>query len=49
METVLAFIGCTFLLLGPRFMIGSINHDMVLLGDPFASLALTYFWIVLKR
>jgi hypothetical protein len=43
-ETVLAFVAFYFLLLGLRMMVGPIGPDGPLLGDFFASLALTFFW-----
>jgi hypothetical protein len=48
-EVILTFIACYFLLLGLRLMVGSVNDPLVLLGDFFASLALTFFWSTRKN
>jgi hypothetical protein len=48
-EAILAFIAFYFLLLGLRFMIGSMNDDLVLFGDLFASLALNLFLANAKK
>jgi accessory gene regulator protein AgrB len=48
-ETILAFVAFYFLLLGLRFMVGPITDTAVLLGDLFASLALTFFWLTRKK
>jgi divalent metal cation (Fe/Co/Zn/Cd) transporter len=48
-EAVLAFVAFYFLLLGLRFMAGSISDSLVLLGDLFASLALTFFWLTRRK
>lgn len=48
-ESVFAFIAFYLLLLGLRMMLSSITHDGVFLGDLFASLALTFFWIVRRK
>jgi hypothetical protein len=49
-EAVFAFIAFYFLLLGLRFMVGSVgNGGGIFLGDLFASLALTYFWSMRRK
>lgn len=49
-ETLEAFIAFYFLLLGLRFMVGPNGDDgAIFLGDLFASLALTYFWVTRKK
>jgi hypothetical protein len=49
-ETVPAFIGFFFLLLGLRMMLSPTGPEgNVLLGDFLASLALTYFWVKRRK
>ena len=49
-ETAFAFISFYFLLLGLHFMFGGpAADDGILLGDLFASLALTFFWATRRR
>jgi len=45
-----AFIAFFFLLLGLRLMVGSVGGDgNLFLGDFFASLALTFFWLLRRK
>lgn len=48
-ETIFAVVAFYFLLLALRFMFGPINDSSVLLGDLFASLALTFFWAMRRK
>ncbi|MGD0990386.1 MAG: hypothetical protein ABR874_21470 [Candidatus Sulfotelmatobacter sp.] len=49
-ETFLAFIAFYFLILGLRMMAPRTGPDeVVLLGDLFASLGLTFFWAARRR
>jgi len=49
-ESVTAFIAFFFLLLGLRMLMPAFfPQDNILLGDLFASLGLTYFWVTRKK
>jgi len=49
-ESVTAFIAFFFLLLGLRMLMPAFfPEDNILLGDLFASLGLTYFWVTRKK
>jgi hypothetical protein len=49
-EAIRAFIAFFFLLLGLRFMLGPAGgEENVFLGDLFASLALTFFWVMWRK
>lgn len=50
-NAIRAFVAFYFLLIGLRFMVGSIGQDDngVFLGALFASLALTFFWVMRKE
>ncbi len=48
-EMIFAFVAFYVLLLGLRIMVGPVNDSSVLLGDFFASLALTFFWATRRK
>ena len=48
-EILLAFVAFYFLLLGLRMIAGFIHDPEILLGDFFASLALTFFWAMRRK
>jgi hypothetical protein len=48
LEAFFAFLAFFFLILGLRLMIGEPN-PLAVLGDIFASLALTFFWVLRRK
>jgi hypothetical protein len=49
-EALFVFIAFYFVLLGLRMMVGILSGDSsILLGDLFASLALTFFWAMKRK
>jgi hypothetical protein len=49
LDAIFAFIAFFFLLLGLCVMTGRSNDSSILMGDPFASLGLTYFWVAIRK
>ncbi len=49
LEAARVFVASYFMLPGLRMVFGGVHDPEILLGDLFASLGLTYFWIMRRK